>query len=502
MKIVLKYNYHNLIKMNKVFFRKIFSLFPRILAALLCIFATKILLQPVQAYLKIQIIELIFLLPVLLSTVLWGLTPGIFASFAAFLVFNYYFIEPTKTLLVHQTQDIITLVIFLFVAVILSQFIGKAREGTRLARLREWEATRLYELTSSLSSQKELEKIARELCEKTVETFLFDCVKLITQNNDGETIQISFPVGADETILPKYTWQLETARGVEGQIDLWNSRPELSDEEMRLLNAFVDQGALALERVRLARGETRVRILEESDHLKSSLLNSVSHELRTPLSVIKAAVSSLRSGTVDWNLAARQDLLATIEEETDLLNLLVGNLLDMSRIESGVLKPQKEWNAIDEIAMGAATKIHKQLINHHLEMHFPDHLPLVPTDFVMIGQVFMNLISNSIKYAPAGSTISIDCHLEGEYIHVKVANQGPNVPEPHLQRIFDKFYRVTKAEQITGTGLGLSICKGIIEAHSGKIWAENDEEHFVFHFTLPIKLDGSLPKIPEEVENE
>ena len=245
-----------------------------------------------------------------------------------------------------------------------------------------------------------------------------------------------------------------------------------------------------------------MRILEESDQLKSSLLNSVSHELRTPLSVIKASVSSLRSGTVDWNQAARQDLLATIEEETDLLNLLVGNLLDISKIESGVLKPQKEWNAIEEIAMGAATKIHKQLGNHHLEMHFADNLPLVPTDFVMIGQVFMNLISNSIKYAPANSTISIICQQEGDCLHTMVANQGPPVPDQHLQRIFEKFYRVTKAEQITGTGLGLSICKGIVEAHGGKIWAENEKEHFVFHFVLPIMLDGSLPKIPEEVIDE
>jgi two-component system sensor histidine kinase KdpD len=224
--------------------------------------------------------------------------------------------------------------------------------------------------------------------------------------------------------------------------------------------------------------------------------------LRTPLAVIKASVSGLRSGTVDWNLAARQELLASIEEETDLLNLLVGNLLDMSRIESGALKPQKEWNAIEEIAMGASTKIHKQLVNHHLEMHFADHLPLVPTDFVMVGQVFMNLISNSIKYAPPDTTILIYCQQEEDCLHVKVSNQGPPVPEQHLDRIFEKFHRVTKADQITGTGLGLSICKGIIEAHGGKIWAENEQEHFVFHFILPITLDGSLPKIPEEITNE
>jgi len=488
--------------MVKNFIRKISPILLRILAALLLIFATKILLQPVQAFLKIQILELIYLLPVLLATVLWGLTPGIFASFAAFLVFNYFYIEPYNTLLVHQTQDIITLVIFLFVAVILSQFIGKARQGTQLARLREWEATRLYELTSALTSLKKPESIAKDLAEKTLETFGFDQVELIIHLNEEETYQIQTPEEFKPANPPRLVWQLATSRGNEGEIHVWYARRELSAQETRLLQAFLDQGALALERVRLAKGETRLRVLEESDQLKSSLLNSVSHELRTPLSVIKASVSSLRSGTVDWNLAARQELLASIEEETDLLNLLVGNLLDMSRIESGALKPQKEWNAIEEIAMGAATKMHKQLVNHHLEMHFAENLPLVPTDFVMIGQVFMNLISNSIKYAPPGTKIAIYGYPESDHIHVKVTNQGPPVPEQHLQRIFDKFNRVTAADQITGTGLGLSICKGMVEAHGGKIWAENEPSQFAFHFTLPITLDGLLPKIPEEITNE
>ena len=482
--------------------KKVFPVLWRVVAALLSILVTKTLLQPVQAFLKIQIIELIYLLPVLLSTVLWGLTPGIIASFAAFLVFNYFYIEPYNTLLVHETQDIITLIIFLFVAVILSQFIGKAREGTRLARLREWEATRLYELTSALSSLKEPESIARDLAEKTLSTFRFDKVEMQCTNFEGEETIVRIPDEKSDRQAPRVNRLLETTRGVEGEMRIWHSRNALSTQEVQLLTAFVDQGALALERVRLARGETRVRILEESDQLKSSLLNSVSHELRTPLSVIKAAVSSLRSGAVDWNHAARQDLLATIEEETDLLNLLVGNLLDMSRIESGALRPQKEWNTIEEIAMGAATKIHKQLINHHLEMHFEENLPLVPTDFVMIGQVFMNLISNSTKYAPESSIIFIKAYQEADFIHVEVANQGPKVPEQDLERIFDKFNRVTKTEQVTGTGLGLSICKGIIEAHGGNIWAENKEEHFVFNFTIPIRLDGSLPRIPEEAEDE
>jgi two-component system, OmpR family, sensor histidine kinase KdpD len=482
--------------------KKISPMVSKILAAFLCVYLTKLLLQPIQSYLQIQVIELIYLLPVLLATVLWGLTPGILAAFAAFLVFNYFHIQPYNTLLVHQSQDVITLIIFLFVAVVLSQFIGKAQEGTRLARIREWEATRMYELISALSGLKDIQSIARDLANHTLDTFHFGHVEIKIDRKGEDIFITSCPEDGTASTLPTETWPLETVRGVEGEMRIWYDRSALLTQETRLLKAFTSQGALALERVRLAKGENMVRVLEESDQLKSSLLNSVSHELRTPLSVIKASVSSLRSGTVHWDDAARQDLLATIEEETDQLNSLVGNLLDMSRIESNALKPLKRWNAIDEIAGGVAAKMRKKMANHHLQMNVAEDLPLVPTDFVMIGQVFQNLISNSIKYSPDNSTITIDVQKDGEYLHVKVANQGPSVPEEHLERIFDKFYRVTEAERITGTGLGLSICKGIVEAHGGKIWAENETERFVFHFILPLTLNGALPNIPQEALDE
>ena len=453
--------------------KKFFSSLVRCLAALFCILVLKILLDPFRPFLDIQIIALLYLLPVMISTVLWGLLPGILAGFSAFLVFNFYYIQPYGTFHVHRTQDLITLIIFLFVAVIFSQFIGQAQRGTQLARTREWEATRMYELISALSGLQNFGGVSRELAEHTLETFHFSRVeiKVLAQSGEEE-YSLAAPAGDRPAAWPELTIILETARGREAEMWVWHSRDNLSEQEIRLIEAYASQGALAMERIRLTKGENKARVLEESDRLKSSLLNSVSHELRTPLAVIKASVSSLRSGAVDWNNAARQDLLATIEEETDQLNDLVGNLLDMSRIESGALKPQKQWNSISEIAIGVAIKLHKHLENHHLEMDLPEDLPLVPTDFVMIGQVFVNLISNSVKYAPEGTPISIWAREEGDCMHVEVANMGPNVPDSHLERIFDKFYRANEAQQVTGTGLGLSICKGIVENHGGKIWAE------------------------------
>jgi two-component system sensor histidine kinase KdpD len=173
----------------------------------------------------------------------------------------------------------------------------------------------------------------------------------------------------------------------------------------------------------------------------------------------------------------------------------------MSRIEAGSLQPHKRWNSIAEIAQGVANKMRKQLQDHRLELDFPAHLPLVPTDFVMIEQVFTNLMSNSIKFSPSGTVITISARKEVDHLHVQVINQGPPVAEEDLEQIFDKFHRVTAADRVTGTGLGLSICKGIIEAHGGRIWAENQPCCFVFHFVLPLTLDGALPNIPEEVRN-
>lgn len=465
----------------------------------LIIAAVTWLLKLAENRLEIQVIAMIYLLPVLVCTVFWGLTSGILAGLLSFLTFNYFFIQPYYTLLIHQTQDLISLIIFLIVAVVLSQLIAQAREGVRLARIREWEATRMYELISALAGLTDLESILRALAEKTVDTFHFDEVEVKTIARAQESVlQYHLPPKASEQRAPEFSVSMFTARNVEGQIDLWVDQDKLSIEETRLLAAFGNQGALAIERVRLIKSENMARILEESDRVKTSLLNSVSHELRSPLAAIKASASSLHSGAVEWDSAARKELLATVEEETDQLNLLVGNLLDMSRIEAGALQPKIEWNSIAEIIKGVAGKMRGQLDGRPLEYRFQSPLPLVPTDFVMMGQVFTNLLSNSIKYTPDNSPILVTAAADETGVLVRVINQSPPVPEEHLEHIFDKFVRITQADKVTGTGLGLSICKGIVEAHGGKIWAENAVEGFAFNIRLPIMLDGALPKVPKD----
>jgi two-component system sensor histidine kinase KdpD len=223
--------------------------------------------------------------------------------------------------------------------------------------------------------------------------------------------------------------------------------------------------------------------------------------LRSPLATIKASVSSLHSGAIDWDSEARQELLSAIEEETDYLNQLVGNLLDMTRIETGALNPQRKWNSLSEIVNGVLRRsgMRQSTQQYQIEVDIPAETPLVPVDYLLIEQVFANLISNSVKYAPPHTLISIKVRLQTDQtVLVEVSNQGPPVPEEHLERIFDKFYRVTAADKITGTGLGLSICKGIVEAHGGRIWAENAPGRFIFKFTLPVTWQGERPHFPEE----
>jgi two-component system sensor histidine kinase KdpD len=445
----------------------------------------------IRAVLDTTLITLILLIPVGVCTAAFGLGPGISAAVLAFLGINYLFIQPYYTLSVHRAGDLAILVAFLIVAVVISQLVGQARSGVEAATAREREATRLYELSTALSGIRESSKIARTLGEQLSITMRSEC--LVIRVASPNAAEVHFP---EDLAAPgrkaDFRAPMGAVRGEVGEIYMWRARPPISPAERRLVQIFASQGALALESAALAQAESRAKILEESDRFKSSLLSSVSHDLRTPLATIKAAASSLRSGEIEWQSAARVELVAAIDDEADHLNLLVGNLLDMSRIESGALQPQRRWNVLSEIVQSVATRMRHASEGHGLLVEIPDDLPLIPVDFVLMGQVFTNLLTNSLKFAPAGTPVRILARVRDDTsLQVQVSNQGPPVPAEHLQGIFDRFYRMTAADRVTGTGLGLSICKGIIEAHDGTIWAENLADGFAFNFTLPLRMDAT-----------
>jgi two-component system sensor histidine kinase KdpD len=470
-----------------------------ILAILLAALTTGLMLL-LREVLSTPVIVLIYLLPVLISAVRWGLGPGIVASVCAFLGFNYFFLAPFYTLTVHQTQDLLALLIFLIVAIVISQLVGRIRSSLADARAREQEVSQLYNLSTALVALRGTDEVSARLADDLRASLRASACQVVPQPAlSASGVIAASPPGASPAAPPSRLFPLQTDRRTLGEIRLWIDRPELSDTDERLLRAFAGQGALALERAMLAQAETKARVLEESDRLKSALLSSVSHELRTPLVTIKAAATSLRSGEIAWESAAREELLAALEEETDHLNDLVGNLLNMSRIEAGALKLDREWNVLSEIVDGAVERLKRASELHRLEVDVPDDLPLVQVDPVLLQQVFTNLLNNSIKYAPPHTTIRIQAGDDGQgALLVEVANEGPAVPDEHLQSIFDRFHRVTAADRIPGTGLGLSICKGIIEAHGGRIWAENLPGGFAFKFTLPKKAIKVSPTIPQD----
>ena len=447
------------------------------------------------------LVVLLYLIPLGMITAFWGLGPGIISALITFLMFNYFFIKPYYTFAVHSPTDVVILVVFLIVAVVISQLVGRAQAGLATATAREREATQLYELSTVLAGLHDDHAIAQVLAKQVQAVSQGDYIELNITGTEPFAFQL--PEIIPPTRLPELIVAIKAARGVLGEIRLWRAAPAISSSEKRLLQTFASQGAVALERAWLTQAESRAKVLEDSDRLKSAILSSVSHELRTPLATIKAAASSLRSKDVGWDSPARTQLVAAIDDEADHLNMLVGNLLDMSRIEAGALKPKREWNILPEILGSVLGRMGHLAEEHKIEIDMSENLPFVPVDYVQMEQVFTNLISNSLKYAPTNTVIRIRAEVKDDSIRVQVSNQGPQVPPKHLERIFDKFYRITAADRVTGTGLGLSICKGIIEAHAGRIWAENVSDGLAFNFTLPLTWDGAKPpQLPMDTENE
>ncbi|HKB46122.1 MAG TPA: ATP-binding protein, partial [Ktedonobacterales bacterium] len=287
-----------------------------------------------------------------------------------------------------------------------------------------------------------------------------------------------------------------------------------TDPQAELFAAFCGQIALALDRAALQQQAIHAEALRESDQLKNVLLGSVTHDLRTPLASIKAAVSSLLDETMTWSEADRRDFLESIDTSADRLNRLVGNLLDLSRLEAGVAVPQKEWYLIGDIIAAVLDQLDLtgQLRGRPVEVDVPDDLPLVPMDHAQLEEVLTNLIENALKYSPATSPIHISARVTDvpHELQVSVADRGIGIPPGELDAIFGKFYRVQhvqlpwdKSRPPIGTGLGLAIVAGIVEAHGGRIWAESAPgEGSTFTFTLPIPAEGPQGTLPEIIRDQ
>ena len=269
---------------------------------------------------------------------------------------------------------------------------------------------------------------------------------------------------------------LRTGSGPVGVIGIERDSPGplLTPDERRLLDALADQAAVAIERISLARGLAEARVLAETERLRAALLTSISHDLRTPLASILGTVSSLRSYAEKYDANERDELLATLQEEAERLNRFVGNLLDMTRLESGAIELRLDLVDIAEIVGVALERAGSVLARHCVEIEIAPDLPMLRLDAILFEQVLFNLLDNAAKYSPPGSRIDLQALREGDVVALEVIDEGPGIPPGDLERVFDKFYRVhAQDRQRAGTGLGLAICRGFVEAQGGRIEAQN-----------------------------
>lgn len=459
-------------------------------------------------------VVMLYLAVVVFTAVNLGRGPAILASFLSVLAFDIVFVQPYLSLAILDPQYLLTFVGLLVVGLVISSLAARAREQAEAAQRREEQMAALYDLSRDLAAAAELPSMLARLVSHVAETFGRASVILLPSDNRLTTAAASVdltldsnelvvadwvyrhgePAGRNTSTLPAAALRylpLKTARGGVGVLGITAGAagaPELSVDQRRLLEAFATQAAQAIERVQLADAARRAEVLEAAEKLQTALLNSISHDLRTPLVSITGALTSLRGDQAIADAATRDNLLENAALEADRLNRLVGNLLDMTRLEAGVLHVTRTPAEIEDVIGAALNRMDAQLHNRRVAVQLPADLPSVPMDFVLILQVLTNLLDNALKYSPADAPVELSAEVKGEALAVSVADRGLGIPPEERAHVFDKFYRVQRSNQATGTGLGLSISKGMVEAHGGTIRAEGREGGgTVVVFTLPLR---------------
>ena len=448
-----------------------------LLAPLLVALTTLALKLPLQLF-DPSIVALLYLLPVLIVTLLAGPLAGMAAAFLSFLAFNYFFLPPYNTFAVANPSDTLALFVFLGVAGIVSYLLGRARAEAERARAREHEAyqrrqelTTLYELSKAISGQVGLERMLQTIAERVRESFADSRCEIWLRPPSGALALTAQAGAAGANEGRPFEVLVRSELEPLGILKLYAPRAQqLQASETFLLHAIAAQTAIVIERSRLLQTETRARVLEESDRLKSAVLSSVSHDLRTPLATIKAAVTGLLRRDLSWDEESTLDQLTAINEETDRLNQIISNLLSMSRIEAGALQLQTGEYALPEALDAVLRRMARRTQAHPLVLELAPGLPALQIDHAAFEQIMTNLLDNAVKYSPPGSTITIGARQVGNFIEIGVSDQGPGIAPEAQQAVFEKFYRANGSARVAGSGLGLSIVKGFVEAHGGKAW--------------------------------
>jgi two-component system sensor histidine kinase KdpD len=476
-----------------------------------------------QPSLGVENVDLLFLTAIVGVAVRYGLWPSLAASVAASLCYNFFFLPPVYTLTVTDPTNIAAFVLFTVLAVIVSNLAGRGRTQTVTALQRVRSIESLYGFSRKLASAGTLDDVLWATAHQ-IASMLKVRVVLLLPDSGSIAVKGGFPpedrldeadlaaakwaweqnrpAGRDSDALPGAKWlflPMRTGRGPTGIVGICRDEPGalLRAEQRRLLDALADQGALAIERVHLVEDIERVRREAEADRLRSALLTSISHDLRTPLAAVLGAAGALRDLPKSLDDAAKADLLATIIDESERLNRFIANLLDMTKLESGAIVPNMAPHDVGEIVGSALERAGKILAKHRVEMAIGPDLPMVVVDPVLFEQVLFNVLDNAAKYAPAGTAVTIQGWQDNDAVRLQVLDEGDGIPPDDLERIFDKFHRARKGDQVrAGTGLGLSISRGFMEAMHGTITAANrtDRSGALFTITLPIGQTADLAR--------
>lgn len=493
------------------------------LAALAAAGATTAISRLVFARTQLADVVMLYLLVIVLVSLQWGLGPSLLAAILAVLALDFFFISPLHTFAVSDVSHVTTFAVMFFVALVISGLTKRVRDQGEAAREREIRTASLYSLSGALARAKTTADVAAVGAQHVHDVFGVRATVLVHAPSghltappktgawayvpDEKELGVAEwtwlngrPAGAGTDTLPSsrgsyLPLEASGARvGVLG-VELRPGHIETHDERQHLA-AFAGQIAGALERTRLAEKAQQAQLRIEAEQLRNSLLSSVSHDLRTPLAVITGTASMLLDDKLDR--AMRKDLAETVLVEAELLNRLVRNLLDMTRLEAGAVEVKKEWQPLEEAVGAALERVDRVLGDRTIVTHLPADLPLVPYDSVLLQQVLVNLLENAVKYTPPDTEIAVSARaISNEEVELEVADRGPGLPPGEEAKIFGKFYRAEKGRG-GGVGLGLTICKGIVDAHGGRIWAENRPGGGAsFRFTLPIEGRPPAMELPD-----
>jgi two-component system sensor histidine kinase KdpD len=447
---------------------------------------------------------MLFLAGVVVTAFFFGRGPSILASVLSVLAFDFFFVAPKLTFSVYDTEYILTFISLLAVGLVISSLTARVRDQVEAMRKRQERTRILYSLSRDLTTAVGMDAVLETIVRHVGETLGPDVAIFLAQNgklglrgaspgfqieeNDYAVATWAFehgqPAGRGTETLPASSMRFQPLKTTQGTLGILGVKPSdphsfVNSEQRQLAEALASLAAVAIESALLDEQAREAQVLRESERLQTVLLNSISHDLRTPLATISGSLDSLQEAEQDngeevfLDRDARLDLIQTAREETNRLNRLVGNLLDMTRLESGELKLTKEETDIRDLVRTALSHMGEWLSDHPVKLEIPDQVPAVYLDYVLMEQVLINIVDNAAKYSAAGTPIEVSVRPQTAGVEIDVADRGVGIPEGDLERVFDKFYRIERAGQPHGTGLGLSICKGIVEAHGGRIWAEN-----------------------------